>query len=159
MTVGSQALEDRLPNRPYRALPGVVEVLRLLDDVPGITVGLVTGNIVDGARLKLASAGIDIPLTVGAFGSDHEARNQLPGIAMTRANQHLGVRFSPDSVLVVGDTPRDIECGKHHGTRTLGVATGSFSEGELRVAGADVVLPDLSSTGEVVEILSLRRSA
>ena len=151
-------LGSRLPERPMEILPGVVELLDSLDHESGTARGLVTGNILGGARLKLGSAGLEerFPLDgelVGAFGSDSEHRDDLPGIAMRRAEEVWGRSFAPDRVVVVGDTPRDVACGRFAGTRTLAVATGRFDSGSLEAAGADVVLDDLSETGRVLDFL------
>lgn len=151
-------LGARLPERPTRALPGVEALLTRLGAHPDLAIGLLTGNVVEGARLKLGSAGLDpwFPLgiegrgagaaVVGAFGSDHEVRNRLPGIALARARERWGVDFPLDEVVVVGDTPRDVECGRSHGVRTVAVATGRFSPEVLVAAGADRVLADLTDT-------------
>lgn len=147
-------LEARLSNRPMRVLPGVAEALQALDADGEVALGLVTGNIVRGAVLKLRSVGLRDPFPLGAFGSDHEVRNHLPGIAMDRAARHWGRRFSGREVVVVGDTPRDVACGRHHGTRTVAVATGRFTVEELADAGADEALPDLSDTSRVLEVLT-----
>lgn len=146
----------RLPHRPMEVLPGVAELLDAMDAIADMERGLVTGNILDGARLKLGSADLDhrFPINgelVGAFGSDSEHRDDLPGIAMMRAEAAWGRRFAPERVVIVGDTPRDVACGQFAGTRTLAVATGRFEVEALRSAGADVVLEDLSDTDRVVE--------
>ena len=132
-------LEARLGEHPMTILPGVAALVEALDAETDVAVGLVTGNIAGGARLKLGSVGLpDWP--VGGFGSDHELRNELPGIAVRRAADAWGVSFPADRVVIVGDTPRDVECGRHHGTRTVGVATGNFTAAVLAEAGATRVL-------------------
>jgi phosphoglycolate phosphatase len=148
-----EEMERRLPADPTRILPGVRELVETLDRDEDTALGLVTGNVVRGARLKLAAVGLDDHFDVGAFGSDHEVRNELPGIALDRARERWRVRFDPDRVVVVGDTPRDVACGKHHGVRTLAVATGRFDARALRDAGADAVLSDLTRTDRVLELL------
>lgn len=132
-------LERRLPAEPMTVLPGVGPLLEALGGEPEVALGLVTGNIRQGARLKLTSAGLP-DWDVGGFGSDHEVRNHLPGIAIQRAREMWGVDFPAHRVVVVGDTPRDVECGRFHGTRTVGVATGRFGVEALAAAGADAVL-------------------
>ena len=146
-------LADGLTRTPVTVLPGV---RRLLDDLqgrPGIRMGVVTGNLADGARLKLGSAGLDGRFPVGAFGSDHEERNHLPGVAMARAARLWGQAFRGDAVVVVGDTPRDVECGRHHGVRTVAVATGQWSSAELDAAGAGRTLEDFSDLDATLEAL------
>jgi phosphoglycolate phosphatase len=146
-------LEARLPDEPTRILPGVAALLETLLTRADVGLGLVTGNLVRGAELKLAAAGIRTSFAVGAFGSDHEHRNELPGIALRRARDHWGFQVPPDAAVVVGDTPRDVECGRHHGTRTVAVATGRFRAAELEATGADHVLENLDDPERVLAAL------
>ena len=153
-TLYPRELERRLPAKPVTALPGARHLLAALEATGEAAVGLVTGNIRAGARLKLASAGLAADaFAAGGFGCDRECRNHLPAIAVGRAERAWGVRFPPASVVVVGDTPLDVECGRHYGARTFAVATGHFSARELRATGADHVATDLTRTREVVEVL------
>ncbi|MDH5590384.1 MAG: HAD hydrolase-like protein [Gemmatimonadota bacterium] len=147
-------LEERLVARPMDVLPGVDALLGALGKLPEVALGLLTGNIQDGAHLKLRSAGLHWHFSMGSFGSDHEERDELPAIALRRAEETWGVTFHPDDVFVVGDTPRDVQCGRKEGTRTLAVATGRYDARSLWEAGADQVLEDLSDTGTVVSILA-----
>ncbi len=149
----AEELERRIVANPMRLLPGVKKLIEALDAEVEVALGLVTGNIARGARLKLGSVGLDGRFHVGGYGSDHEEREYLPGIALSRAAETWGVRFEADCVFVVGDTPRDVQCGKHHGTRTVAVATGHFDEQQLEAAGADVVFEDFSEVPSVLEIL------
>ena len=150
----ARELERRLPANPVTALPGARRLLAALEESGEAALGLVTGNIREGARLKLGSAGLAAEaFPAGGFGCDHECRNYLPGIAVGRAEQAWGVRFPPESVVVVGDTPLDVECGRHHGARTFAVATGHFSADDLRATGADHVAADLTRTRAVVDVL------
>jgi phosphoglycolate phosphatase-like HAD superfamily hydrolase len=103
--------------------------------------------------LKLASVGLAEHFRVGGYGSDHEVRDHLPGFAVARAVDAWGVTFSEQSVVVIGDTPRDVQCGKHHGTRTVAVATGRFDGGQLEQTGADAVFEDFSDVDHVLEVL------
>jgi phosphoglycolate phosphatase len=155
-------MEARLPRVPMIELPGVRTLLEALESLVaegGVALGLVTGNHVRGAALKLGSAGFDSPFfpdggaAVGGFGSDHEARNELPAIALRRARETWNVDFEPRDVVIIGDTPRDVECGRAHRTRTVGVATGSFDTEALERSGADVVMQDFSETEQVLRLL------
>lgn len=146
-------LEKRLVDEPMYMLPGVPELLERLQAHPDVAVALVTGNIAQGARLKLASVGLAEGLTVGGFGSDHEDRNLLAPVAIARAEEACGVRFARERTVVVGDTPRDVVCGQRAGTRTVAVATGRCDAESLRAAGADRVFQDLLDTGEVMREL------
>jgi phosphoglycolate phosphatase-like HAD superfamily hydrolase len=148
-----QELETRLQALPMEILPGVPDLLDALDAEGGVALGLLTGNIVGGARLKLGSVGIAARFAVGGYGSDHEERNCLPAIAIERATRHYGSTFERSRVVVVGDTPRDVRCGLHEGVRTLAVATGRFRADELQRAGAHAVFSDFTRTSEVVSCL------
>jgi len=147
-------LEERLPGDPVRVLPGVGALLDTLAEHDDVGVGLLTGNIVDGARLKLGSGGLWGHFGFGSYGSDHEERDELPAIAVGRAQQLWGPGVTAGETIVVGDTPRDVACGKAGGTRTLGVATGYFGIEDLEAAGADHVLENLSRTTDVVTLLT-----
>jgi phosphoglycolate phosphatase-like HAD superfamily hydrolase len=142
-----------LDETPVRVLAGVRELLDTLASVEGVALGLVTGNIARGAELKLSSAGLWERFAIGGYGSDHEERDHLPGIALARARVYWRAELRAGDAVIVGDTPRDVACGRAGGTRTLAVATGSFSTTDLRVAGADQVVEDLSVTERVVELL------
>jgi phosphoglycolate phosphatase-like HAD superfamily hydrolase len=147
-------LRASLPDRPMRVLAGVRELLDALMAVEGVALGLVTGNIVGGAELKLHSAGLWERFAIGGFGSDHEERDHLPGIALTRARAHWQAELHARDAVIVGDTPRDVACGRAGGTRTLAVATGSFTGADLRTAGADHVVEDFSATERLIELLT-----
>ncbi|MDH3422361.1 MAG: HAD hydrolase-like protein [Gemmatimonadota bacterium] len=147
-------LEELLEDRPMKVLPGVEELLDALAELEDVGIGLLTGNILRGAELKLRSAGLWEWFAVGSFGSDREERDELPSVALERARLHWSVRIEPAEAIVVGDTPRDVGCGRAGGTRTVAVATGTFPAAALVEAGADHVLPDLSSTRDVVALLT-----
>ena len=117
-------------------------------------VGLLTGNVQEGASLKLAAAGIDAArFRVGAFGSDHARRDQLPAIAAARGEKAMGFAPRGESLVIIGDTPADVTCGASLAARAIAVATGSYSSSELRAAGAYAVFEDLSDTRAVVDAI------
>ena len=147
-------LGQRLPKHPMNVLPGVGELLTALSREADVALGLLTGNIVRGAELKLRSAGLYEHFRMGSYGSDSEIRNHLAPIALERAAETWSVHFDPQSVWVIGDTPADIECGQAGGTRTLGVATGRYGTDVLASAGADAVMHDLSDTAAAVRLLT-----
>ena len=146
-------IESRISENPMRLLPGVASLIEALDSEPDVGLGLVTGNIIRGARVKLGSVGLTEYFEVGAYGSDHEVREYLPAIALERAFEAWGVRFPPESAVIVGDTPRDVECGKHVGARTVAVATGRITRGRLETTGADAVFDDFSDVASVIKVL------
>ncbi len=137
-------LEARLVDRPMTILPGVQVLLDRLEEMPDVALGLLTGNIAGGARLKLGSVGLGDYFKIGGYGSDSEVREDLPGVAIGRAVRTWGTAFHPSSVVVVGDTPRDVACGKHGGTKTVAVATGRHDLESLAAVGPDRVLADLT---------------
>ena len=147
-------LEAGLPTRPMAVLPGVMELVAALSDVEDVALALLTGNIEGGARLKLTASGLHARFATGSYGSDSERRDDLPGVAMERARDTWGVSFDADAVFVIGDTPRDVSCGRNHGTQTVAVATGRFAADELAAAGAHHVVPDFRDTRAVLDILA-----
>lgn len=147
-------LERGLGHLPMDVLPGVAELLDVLDGVDGVGLGLLTGNIAGGAELKLRNAGIFERFRMGSYGSDSEVRDELTAIALRRAEETWGVAVDPGDTFVVGDTPRDVQCGRLGGTRTLAVATGHYTAEQLATEGPDHVVRDLSDTDEVVRLLT-----
>ena len=146
-------LEARIRDNPMRLLPGVADLIEALDAEPDVALGLVTGNIIRGARVKLGSVGLAGFFAIGGYGSDHEIREHLPAIALERAFETWGVRFPAASTVIVGDTPRDVECGKHEGTRTVAVATGRIPRERLETTGADAIFDDFSDVASVIQAL------
>lgn len=131
-------------NGAVHLLPGVAALLDALDARENRVYGLLTGNLLHGAARKLAAAGVAFErFRVGAFGSDHEDRRQLPGVAQARARERLGLTVAGEAVVIVGDTPADIDCGRAIGARAIAVATGHFPVDELRRHGPAAVLQDL----------------
>jgi phosphoglycolate phosphatase-like HAD superfamily hydrolase len=146
--------ELRVGAHGVRVMPGVCDLLDALETRGDILLGLLTGNLEAGARAKLGSAGIDPRrFRVGAYGSDHETRRELPALAQRRAREELGVDVHGADVVVIGDTPADIDCGRGIGARAIAVATGHFSVDELWGHNPAAVFPDLSSTADVVRAI------
>ena len=143
-------LEARIAKAPVTVLPGAESLVRRLHETEEVCLALVTGNLEQGARLKLGSVGLENYFPVGAFGSDHEERNHLPGVAIERASRHFGRSFTGADAVVIGDTPRDVECGRAAGAVTVAVATGRYASEELRDAGPDLVLEDFRDTEATV---------
>ena len=143
-----------------RVMPGVHELLDALEARADAIVGLLTGNIAAGARAKLTSAGIDPDrFVIGAFGSDHEQRGELPAVAQRRARERLGVEVTGADVIVIGDTPADIHCGRGVGARAIAVATGFFTLDQLREHAPAALFSDLSPTAEVIRAIFLEETA
>ena len=133
---------------------GVPELLDALEARDDIVLGLLTGNLRAGAALKLRSAGIDMyRFRIGAFGSDHHHRPELPAIAQRRAREELGLEIPGDAMVVIGDTPADIECGRAIGARALGVATGRYTVAELESHSPLAVFSTLADTEAVLRVI------
>jgi phosphoglycolate phosphatase-like HAD superfamily hydrolase len=135
------------------ALPGVTDLVPWLGGEPRVLLGLVTGNIEAAARIKLQPVGLWDWFRTGAFGSDDADRRRLPSLAARRAQALTGRRFGPEDVVVVGDTPRDIECARAFGARAVAVATGLFPRDELAAHAPDLLLDDLGDPERAAEAL------
>jgi len=133
--------------------PGVHELLTQLKNEPAVTLGLLTGNMIAGARLKLAPPKLIPYFPFGAFGSDAYHRHQLPDIALERAYNRTGYVFRDKEIVIVGDTKHDIECGRHLNVRTIAVATGGMTYDTLEKHKPDFLFHDLSETTHVVEAI------
>lgn len=148
--------EIRHPGTGYNgALPGVSDLLEALHPRDDVHLGLLTGNFVEGARIKLERFGLWRYFRCGAFGDDAPDRNALVPVAVDRAAA-CGIPSLPASdVIVVGDTPHDVACAKAAGATAVGVATGGYTAGELRACGADIVFESLRDTPGVVRELGV----
>jgi phosphoglycolate phosphatase len=137
-----------------RVLDGVVAALDRLATLP-VVQSLLTGNLLPIARFKLDLLGLSsyFDFDTGAFGSDHHIRANLVPIAAGRAAQRYGRPFSGKDVVVIGDTPNDIDCGRAAGVCTVAVATGPFSVAELQAHGADVVLESLADSDAAIHAI------
>ena len=146
-------LAEELPRREGRVLPGVRELLERLASKPDTTLGLLTGNLERGAKLKLEHYDLWRFFAFGGFADDHHDRNQLGPFAVSRALAGTGIRFAGSQVDVIGDTGHDIACGKAFGARTIAVATGSWSREQLAKHEPDFLFDDLSNVDEVRQTL------
>jgi phosphoglycolate phosphatase-like HAD superfamily hydrolase len=134
-----------------QALPGVAQLLERVEHAGNeVVLGLLTGNIREGARIKVEAARLGFSrFRVGAFGSDHAERPELPAIAVERARKATGIGFSGKEIVIIGDTPKDVACGQHLGVLTIATATGQHPADELEACGADHTFGDLSDTEAV----------
>jgi phosphoglycolate phosphatase-like HAD superfamily hydrolase len=146
-------LAEELPRGKGRVLPGVLELLQHAENSPDITLGLLTGNLERGAKLKLEQYRLWHFFAFGAFADDHHDRNELGAFAVSRACEATGIRFSGPQVDVIGDTGHDIACGKAFGARTIAVATGPWSREQLTEHEPDFLFDDLANVDEVKQIL------
>ncbi len=146
-------LAEELPRSQGKVMPGVLPLLQRLEQQPGTSLGLLTGNLKRGAQLKLEHYQLWHFFAFGAFADDHHDRNQLGAFALTRAHEGTGAKFLPAEVDVIGDTGHDIACGKAFGARTIAVATGSWSRERLAECAPDFLFDDLSQVEDVIATL------
>ncbi|MDA1094286.1 MAG: HAD family hydrolase [Acidobacteria bacterium] len=145
--------EIHLPGPRKGLMPGVFPLLERLSQLAQVRCGLVTGNFARPARIKLEHFDLCRFFHFGAYGDDAPVRDDLVPIAIERAGRAgVSVEAARD-VLVIGDTPLDVQCAMAAGARSIAVATGSYDLASLRQTQADAVLADLSDTDAVVELL------
>lgn len=143
------------PHARVEALTGVMALLDALRQQAHCVVGLLTGNLEPGAEHKLTAAGIGFDrFAVGAFGSDHEVRSELPAVAQRRARERLGLHIEGRAMVIIGDTPSDIQCGRPIGARAIAVATGHYSIDALASHDPDAVFSDLGDTEAVLSAIT-----
>ena len=139
-------------NFNVRPLEGVAELLDALEARKDVVLGLLTGNVERGARTKLTAAGINPDrFHINAFGSDSEHRPELPAIAQRRASEKLGLDIERGRMVVIGDTPADIACGRSLGAKAIGVASGHYTVEQLQEHDPYAVFPSLANTQQVLE--------
>ncbi len=146
-------LVHELPQRKGRVLPGVPELLLRLRQRPHNVLGLLTGNLERGAKIKLSYYGLWDFFEFGAFADDHHERNELGPFAQRRARERHAIDFAAAEIDVIGDTPHDIACGKAIGARTIAVATGSFTRAQLAAHAPDRIVDDFSEVEAVIREL------
>jgi phosphoglycolate phosphatase-like HAD superfamily hydrolase len=148
-------LAEEMSDSPARLMPGTVVLLEAFAESDGILLGVLTGNFERAARIKLDRFGLNRFFAFGAFGSDHEERDLLPPVAVARAEEHAGRQIGLGRhVLVIGDTPRDVNCALANDATAIGVASHNHSVDELEAAGAHIVFPDLTDTAAVLAALT-----
>lgn len=149
----TERLERSLDRERMRILPGVEELLLRLAGRPDLEIALLTGNWERGARSKLERFGLNAYFPWGAFGGDGIDREELPPVAWRRARERVGVAFTPERTLIIGDSRQDVACARAHGIPVLAVATGFAATAALHAAGANWVIDDLRQAAERVEWL------
>ncbi len=139
-------LKDEVQQSPaYRILPGILPVLDEMRARKDVILGLATGNIELGARVKLNRGGLNPYFRFGGFGSDSEDRAELVRKGAEKASTPNGAQIGAMETFVIGDTPLDIEAGHRAGFKTVGVGTGSYSADQLRAAGATFAIDDFNT--------------
>jgi phosphoglycolate phosphatase len=139
-----ELLREAIDGAEVETLPGIHELVTALAADRRALVGLLTGNVEEGARLKLEPTGLFSLFKVGAYGSDSALRAELPPVAVARAETLTGRRYAGKDIVVIGDTPADVECGASLGVTAVAVATGRHSVEELAAHAPDHLFADLS---------------
>jgi phosphoglycolate phosphatase len=148
-----EELERRLLPGTVVPKPGVTAMLARLAEERGVTLGLLTGNLERGARLKLAPPDYNRYFPFGAFGSDSADRYALPRIAVSRALTATGRRFESKRIVIVGDSVHDVACGRSLGVRAVAVATGPTRPERLAAEKPDALLESFADTAAAVEAI------
>ena len=145
-------LEEETNNSETTVMPGIPNLLESLSSREDMVLGVATGNIEQGAWIKLRGAGLDTHFKFGGFGSDSHSREHLILKAKRRAKDHMDYNTDIKKTFVIGDTPFDINHGRAAGAVTVGVATGSYSIRELEEHSPDHLFNDLNNLEMVLEI-------
>ena len=153
LAVFLELLEQRLNTGNVQALAGVNILLEALMNESSVTLGLLTGNLLRGARIKLTPPRLNRYFEFGAFGDDARYRYQLPAIALDRAYNRTGVAFKGKEIVIIGDTPNDIECGRHLNVRTIAVASGTKGAEALERHHPDFLFEDLTDLNVVLDAI------
>jgi len=143
-----------MPAGKSRVLAGIHDALEAVHQHPEIHQALLTGNLVEGAKLKLSYLGIWHYFEFGAYADDSYDRNDLGPFALARAKEKLGIEFPPERVWIIGDTPHDIACGKAIGAKTIAVATGAFTVEQLAALNPTHTFADLSDTQALLDVIA-----
>lgn len=143
----------RVPADRYFLHRGMLNALDAAAARPGFALGLGTGNIKDGARVKLSRVGLHQRFDFGGFGCDAEDRAELIGIGARRGAERLGVPLAECRVVIIGDTPKDVSAALAIGGECVGVGTGSFSPSDLQACGARYAFDTLDQEGAIEALL------
>jgi phosphoglycolate phosphatase-like HAD superfamily hydrolase len=133
--------------------PGVIPLLNTIKQLSEVRIAILTGNLEYTGWKKLELAGLKHYFTFGAFGSDSKVRSELVGIALQRAETEFGITYRNKNIIIIGDSPHDVECGKPYGVTSIAVATGHSPAEELKNYGPDYVFSDLSDYERVLEVI------
>jgi phosphoglycolate phosphatase len=138
-----------------RIMPGILQALTELRTKKAATLGLLTGNYAEAIPLKLSAIGVDPRwFEITALGDDASTRRDLAALAIEKYAKRVGSPVDPRRVVVVGDTPRDIDCAHAHGCLAFAVATGAYDTAALAAAGADVVVSDLGDPKPLLDLVA-----
>jgi phosphoglycolate phosphatase len=146
-------LPDSLNTHQGRVLPGILALLEKLQQRDDVALGLLTGNIRAGARVKLGHYGLFEHFAFGGFGDYHFDRDDVAREALIAVQAHLHPRHPTERIWVIGDTPLDVQCARAIGAKVAAVATGVHTVEQLRATAPDVTLADLADASPFLELL------
>jgi phosphoglycolate phosphatase-like HAD superfamily hydrolase len=146
-------LAEQLPLRDGCVLPGVANLLQCLSAREDIALGLLTGNVQQGARIKLQFFGLYDHFSFGGYGEHHVERGGVASEALAAARRSLDGGVCLQRVWVIGDTPLDVLCARHIGVRAVAVATGTYAKKDLIDASPDLLLDDLVEASPLLAAL------
>jgi phosphoglycolate phosphatase-like HAD superfamily hydrolase len=146
-------LPSTLTSHRGQVLPGITALLKHLSGRQGVALGLLTGNVREGARLKLGHFGLLHHFAFGGFGDEHTDRDEVARSALAAAHGHLNGTVCAERTWVIGDTPLDVRCARAIGARVAAVATGWHSRAELEASRPDLLLTDLSDPAPLLDRL------
>jgi phosphoglycolate phosphatase len=153
LTCLEEEMERARASHLVRVLPGVRQILQQLAAHPAFALGLVTGNLEQGARIKLAAADLDRYFRFGGYGSDSENRTEVVRMAIARGACHVAPK-PVEASFVIGDTPLDVVHGRAAGATAIAVATARYTIKDLRACAPDLLVPDLTDTQTIIEFLT-----
>lgn len=146
-------MRARVSAQRVRLMPGIVALLERLRREEGVVLGLLTGNIEPGARIKLGAHALNDYFAFGAFGSDSEVRAELPPIATRRATEATGRSFAPADVVIIGDSIHDVRCAAPHGATSIAVPTGPTPAEALIAERPTHFFETLEPTGALLDAI------
>lgn len=146
-------LPEKLNTCQGRVLPGILELLQTLRSRRDVAIGLLTGNIRAGARVKLGHFQLFDNFAFGGFGDHHYDRDDVAREALAQTHTHLGKPVDPNRIWVIGDTPLDVQCARAIGANVLAVATGVHTCEQLRASAPNLTLQDLADPRPFLNLL------
>lgn len=147
-------LKEEITTAEVEVMPGVRNLLNILSKRDDLALGVATGNIEEGAHIKLSKVSLATHFSFGGYGSDSEIRESLIRRAMERARVHVNNGGGFEETYVIGDTPFDIIHGRAAGARTVAVATGRYTTTELSEHKPDYLYKDLSDLKSIISIFN-----
>jgi phosphoglycolate phosphatase len=145
--------EEIAASKYYIVHDGVHQLLEAITNHPQMYLGLLTGNVERGARMKLAHFDLNKHFDMGAYGSDSANRLDLPAVAVERAEKLFNIQFKPDEIVIIGDSINDVLCAKGYGAKCIAVNTGKTSWQELEQSHPEYLFQSLANTHEVMDAI------